>query len=103
MALREPDTVRVWLDWSTGVGADAWPRFLSLQRQMHALVEAVILRDDGHAFALDGASVDAAARLFVGSAHTLALMQFEEASRGELDAFIAQMVNGVLWAVRSPD
>ncbi len=32
MAVEQPDTVRVWLDWSTGVRADVWPQFLSLQR-----------------------------------------------------------------------
>ena len=100
MALHEPDTVRVGLDWSTGVRADVWPRFLVLQRQLQALVASVLVRD-GAAVPADVA-VKSAARLFVGGAHTLALMRFEDVDDTELKVFIDQMVGGVLRVLPPP-
>ena len=97
MAVEQPDTVRVWLDWSTGVRADVWPRFLALQGQLQAHVRALLARG-----APDSPALDSAARLFVGGAHTLALMRFEQVSAAELALFIDQMVGGALVALR-PD
>nr|WP_310524198.1 TetR/AcrR family transcriptional regulator [Polymorphobacter sp.] len=96
MVLREPDVVCVWLDWSTGVRADVWPRFRVLQRRLHVLVESVLVRGRGSASVPADRLVTSAARLFVGGAHTLALMRFEHVSAAELEVFIDQMVGGVL-------
>jgi TetR/AcrR family transcriptional regulator, hemagglutinin/protease regulatory protein len=99
MAVDDPDLVRVWLDWSTGVRADTWPTFLLLQRRLQGLVETMLLQGQ------PGAPVDAvtrsAARLFVGGAHTLALMRFENIDAAALELFIEQMVGGVLAACQS--
>jgi TetR/AcrR family hemagglutinin/protease transcriptional regulator len=91
MAVEAPDTVRVWLDWSTGVRADVWPQFLVLQQRLHDLVEGV-LRQDGP----NDPATRSAARLFVGGAHTLALMRFENVGDAELALFIDQMVVGAV-------
>ena len=99
MALVEPDTVRVWLDWSTGVRADVWPQFLLLQNRLHCLVESVLVRRSGSGKVPADRFIKSAARLFVGGAHTLALMRFENVSATELEVFIDQMVGGVLVAV----
>lgn len=40
-----------------------------------------------------------ASRLFVGGAHTLALMHFEDIGQGPRDLFIRQMVGGTLAAL----
>lgn len=95
MAVEQSDTVRVWLDWSTGVRADVWPRFLALQGQLQAHVRAILARE-----APDNPPLTSAARLFVGGAHTLALMRFEQVSEAELALFIEQMVAGALAALR---
>jgi TetR/AcrR family transcriptional regulator, hemagglutinin/protease regulatory protein len=94
MAVEQPDTVRVWLDWSTGVRADVWPRYLLLQGQLQAHVRAILARD-----AAGSPALASAARLFVGGAHTLALMRFEQVSEAELALFIDQMVGGAMAAV----
>ncbi|MGL4542376.1 MAG: hypothetical protein ACRCUI_07695, partial [Polymorphobacter sp.] len=100
MAVDEPDAVRVWLDWSSGVRADVWPAFLVLQRRLQALVASVLV-GDGVPLAADVA-VRSAARLFVGGAHTLALMRFEAVDDAELKVFIDQMVGGVLRVLPPP-
>lgn len=101
MALNEPDTVRVWLDWSTGVRADVWPQFLMLQNQLRVLVESVLVR--ASAPAPDMLLIKSTARLFVGGAHTLALMRFENVSETELHLFIDHMVGGALAALKQQD
>jgi TetR/AcrR family hemagglutinin/protease transcriptional regulator len=93
MAVEAPDTVRVWLDWSTGVRADVWPQFLVLQARLHDLVEAVLRQG-----APGDPATRSAARLFVGGAHTLALMRFEQVGDAELALFIDQMVAGAVAA-----
>lgn len=93
MAETVPDTVRVWLDWSSGVRADTWPRFLALQHALQAEVAGLLGRC---ASAAPAASIASAARLFVGCAHTLALMKFEDVDPAARDLFIRHMVGGTL-------
>lgn len=94
MARDQPDSVRVWLDWSSGVRTDVWPQFLALQQRLQAMVEAVLVAD-----ATPDRRSRSAARLFVGGAHTLALMRFEGIGDADLALFIDQMVGGVLAAL----
>lgn len=98
MAADQPDVVRVWLDWSSGVRADVWPQFLVLQQQLQALVAAVMAR---HNSAAPAAAIRSAARLFVGGAHTLAMMRFENVGAADRATFINQMVNGTLATLRA--
>lgn len=97
MADDQPDLVRVWLDWSAGVRADTWPQFVALQQHLHRLVAGILARhpDAG----VDDARVASAARLFVGGAHTLALMRFENVGAADRDIFVDQMVGGTLAAL----
>lgn len=100
MAEDQPELVRVWLDWSAGVRADTWPQFVALQSRLHRLVETILARHPG-AEAADPRLVSAA-RLFVGGAHTLALMRFEDAGDAARDIFVSQMVGGTLAALAAP-
>lgn len=102
MAVQQPEIVRVWLDWSTGVRADVWPAFLLLQGRLRAMVEAVLRTLDNESQPPDRL-VTSAARLFVGGAHTLALMRFEAVSAAELSLFIDQMVGGVVATLQRTD
>lgn len=97
MAVDQPDVVRVWLDWSSGVRADVWPKFLVLQQQLQALVAEVLTRISPDAPA---ATIRAAARLFVGGAHTLALMRFENVGAADRATFVDQMVSGTIAVLR---
>ncbi len=97
MADSAPDTVRVWLDWSSGVRADVWPQFLVLQSRLQDLVEAVLAGSDSARTPV----TRSAARLFVGGAHTLALMRFADVDAAAQQLFIDQMVAGVM-AVTAP-
>jgi TetR/AcrR family hemagglutinin/protease transcriptional regulator len=97
MAVDQPDVVRVWLDWSSGVRADVWPQFLLLQQRLQALVAEVLTRISPDAPA---ATIRSAARLFVGGAHTLALMRFENVGAADRATFVDQMVAGTIAVLR---
>jgi TetR/AcrR family hemagglutinin/protease transcriptional regulator len=97
LAVDRPDVVRVWLDWSSGVRADVWPQFLVLQQQLQLLVAGELTRISPDAPA---ATIRSAARLFVGGAHTLALMRFENVGAADRAIFIDQMVGGTVAALR---
>lgn len=98
MADDQAELVRVWLDWSAGVRADTWPQFVALQSRLHSLLESILARYPG----ADPADprLASAARLFVGGAHTLALMRFENVDAAKRDVFITQMVGGALAGLR---
>lgn len=93
LAVDQPDVVRVWLDWSSGVRADVWPQFLVLQQQLQMLVCGELIRISPDASA---ATIRSAARLFVGGAHTLALMRFENVDAADHAIFVDQMVGGTI-------
>src|SRR5690606_28917208 len=43
-ALEKPDIVKVWLDWSTGVRADVWPRYMAVLDRLHGIAQKVFAR-----------------------------------------------------------
>lgn len=102
MAATQPDLVRVWLDWSAGVRAETWPQFLDLQRRLQAMVATLLARSPDASPDPADPRLVSAARLFVGGAHTLALMHFEQVSEAERQIFIGQMVSGSLAALKAP-
>jgi TetR/AcrR family hemagglutinin/protease transcriptional regulator len=101
IASAQPDLVRVWLDWSAGVRADTWPQFLDLQRRLQGMVAALLARSPYAPEDRSDPRLQSAARMFVGGAHTLALMHFEQVNAEELQIFITQMVGGSLAALKA--
>ncbi|HUD52075.1 TetR/AcrR family transcriptional regulator [Parvibaculum sp.] len=95
-AVERPDLIKVWLDWSTGVRADVWPHYLDVLEQLHDMAQKVFARGKREGLMPQGLNIRAAARLYIGGGHTVALMQFAGAGRRELDTFIDQLVRGFL-------
>lgn len=95
-ALERPDMIKVWLDWSTGVRADVWPRYLDVLDQLHEAARKVFMRGKREGLLGEGVNVKAAARIYIGGGHTVALMQFAGATRGDMDKLIDQLVRGVM-------
>jgi len=93
-----PDHVRVWLDWSTAIGADVWPRYLAFQERMVAVLARTI--DAGRHAGTIPAAVDpaGAGRLLVGSAHMLAQMKFTHRAAAEVERFVDTLVRAALGA-----
>lgn len=96
------DIIRVWLEWSTSIRDDTWPKYLELQERVIDRLQKLILR--GKADGTVGADVDPedAARIAVGDAHMVALMQFAHRPAGDMDRFLHHLVESVL-KIPSPD
>ena len=92
----KPDIPMVWLDWSTGVGLESWPRYLELLERMQRHIDRILT--DGKSKGLVPANLDtrAASRLYVGGGHTIALMQCAGIPAAELEVFIQQLVRGAM-------
>jgi TetR/AcrR family hemagglutinin/protease transcriptional regulator len=91
-AKEKPDMMKVWLDWSTGVRADVWPRYMDVLERLHAIAQKVLERGMGEGVIPPDLSVKAAARVYLGGGHTVALMQFSGATPPEIDAVIGHLV-----------
>lgn len=92
----ERDVIRVWLDWSTAVRDDWWPGYLTVQARIAAHVAAAVRDHRGGRERKPPASDVAAARIFVGSGHTVALMKLAGAPQGEVDSLIGAVVAATL-------
>jgi TetR/AcrR family hemagglutinin/protease transcriptional regulator len=95
-AEHNPDIVKVWLDWSTGVDNEAWSAYVDMLDQMHRSVAASIRRSQKAGRLSAGLDARAAARVFIGGGHTIALTQFAGVSGKQMQAFIHRMVSGAL-------
>jgi len=92
LAREEPDTIKVWLDWSTGVGADIWPRYVALNDQFLNAAHRLLLRGKREGIIRQDLDTHAAARLYIGGGHTVALMQFAGASKRDIEAYNGQLI-----------
>ncbi len=88
--------VRVWLDWSTAIRENVWPRFLSFQERLIAIVASSVER--GRERREVAASIDPedTARLFVGHAHMAALMTFAPPSGLDPEHLVRRAVTALL-------
>lgn len=95
-ASTNPDLIRVWLDWSTGVRQDVWPQYLDLLEDLHAKSKAVFARGIEEGVLSPQLNTTAAARLYIGGGHTLALMQFSKVSKHAMNTFTEQFVRSAM-------
>lgn len=73
---RSPDTVRVWLDWSTAVRAKYWQSYLEFHRQAMALIGTTIDRGKREGILDTQLETEDEARVFIGIGHMVAHMKF---------------------------
>lgn len=95
-AKMDPHIVKVWLDWSTGVELDAWPKYLRVLERLHNAAGLTFARGKREGLVPSDVNVKAASRIYIGGGHTIALMQFAGISKRELDILIKQMVLGAM-------
>jgi TetR/AcrR family hemagglutinin/protease transcriptional regulator len=87
-----PDHARVWLDWSTAIRDEVWPRYLAFQSYVVKVLEKTIRRGQREGdFAADIDSEDNA-RLMFGSAHMIAQMKFTQQSPETIERFLHTLV-----------
>jgi TetR/AcrR family hemagglutinin/protease transcriptional regulator len=86
-----PHHARVWLDWSTAIRDDVWPRYLEFQERIIAGVSVLIRR--GQKEGSVGADVNAEdeARMLYGSAQMAAQMRFTGRPPDDMRRFLESM------------
>ncbi|MBL6750062.1 MAG: TetR/AcrR family transcriptional regulator [Nevskia sp.] len=94
-AREDSDVIKVWLDWSTGFRADVWPRYLRMQERLLAVVHRVLARGKRQGALSGQLNTKAAARLFVGGGHSVALSRLEGATEQEIRVLVGHLVESV--------
>ncbi|MDP1670961.1 MAG: TetR/AcrR family transcriptional regulator [Alphaproteobacteria bacterium] len=92
----DSDMIRVWLEWSTSIRDDIWPKYLDFQERVIDRLRQMIV--NGQRAGVVAADVDPedAARIVVGDAHMVALMQFAHRASADMDRFLSHLVESVL-------
>jgi TetR/AcrR family transcriptional regulator, hemagglutinin/protease regulatory protein len=91
-----PDHARVWLDWSTAIRDEVWPRYIDFQGKLVRILEKTIRR--GQRKGTFAADVDAedAALLGFSAAHMVAQMKFLRRAPEKVERFMRAVVRSVL-------
>lgn len=88
----DADYARVWLDWSTAIRDEVWPRYLNFQAYVVKVIEKTIRRGQREGdFAADIDPEDNAYLMF-GSAHLIAQMKFTRQSPERIERFLHTLV-----------
>lgn len=82
--IEDPDLIKVWLDWSTAIREKVWRDYQTLQEELHRRVRNVLSRAKREKVLPQDFNTMAAARIYIGTGHTLQLMIFDGASKQEL-------------------
>jgi len=90
-----PDHARIWLEWSTSVRDEIWPRYLAYQDAVIAIVARTIAR--GQREGTIAADVDPLemARLAVGAAHMIAQLKFAHSAPGDIASFLRTLLRAL--------
>lgn len=92
----DSDIVRVWLEWSTSIRDDTWPKYLEFQERVIDRLRQLILRGQADGTVAMDVDPEDAARIAVGDAHMVALMQFAHRTSSDMDRFLRHLVESVL-------
>lgn len=97
---RYPDHARVWLDWSTSVRDELWPRYLAFQDRVQALLLTTTLRGKAEGSLPADLDAEDAVRLLIGSAYMIAQMKLTGTDTARVRHFIESLVEGFLFRPR---
>jgi len=90
------DRARVWLDWSTAIREDVWPRYLAFQERIIAILAATIERGQREGEISLKVDPEDDARLIVGAAHMITQMKFTDQPAAKVDHFIDTVLGAIL-------
>jgi TetR/AcrR family hemagglutinin/protease transcriptional regulator len=92
----EPNLVRVWLDWSTGIRGDMWSLYLAVQDRIISDLREVVQRGQREGSVDESLDPGDAARIIVGEGHHVALMMFAGVDRERVRRFLAHLIESAL-------
>jgi len=92
----DTDMVRVWLEWSTSIRDDTWPKYLEFQERIIDRLRQIIVAGIHAGTVAADVDPEDAARIAVGDAHMVALMQFAHKPSTDMVRFLRHLVESVL-------
>ena len=90
-----PDLIKVWLDWSSGINQSVWRDYQNLLGKLHESVRKVLARGKKRKMLPKDFNTMAATRLYIGSGHTLQLLVFDGASKRDISIFQKNMLRAI--------
>jgi TetR/AcrR family hemagglutinin/protease transcriptional regulator len=84
--------LRVWLDWSTAIQDNVWPRYMKFQEELVELYEQIVKQgqqDGSIDLRLDSSDT---ARILMGEAHMLVLMMFSGVDEKKVELFLRHVL-----------
>lgn len=90
-----PDLIKVWLDWSSGINQSVWRDYQNLLKRLHESVRQILARGKRKKILPKDFNTMAATRLYIGSGHTLQLMIFDGSSKKDLVIFQKNMLRAI--------
>lgn len=87
-----PDQARVWLDWSTAIGSELWPRYLALQERIVRIIQTTLEHGRRRGEVAPRIQTEDDARLVVGSAHMLAQLKLTGYPPARYERFVRSLV-----------
>jgi len=96
-----PDETRVWLNWSSAVGGDYWPRYRALEEHIVSVMARTIARGQREG-TIDG-SLDPqqGGRLMIGAAYLIAQMKLSGRPEDEVATFVDTLVRVIAGGLAS--
>ena len=83
----------IWLDWSTAVRDDVWPRYLEFQGRVVERIADAIRRGRAAGNVRTKEEPETCARLIIGSTQMLAQMMFASEPRPRVEAFADAVID----------
>lgn len=96
MVRSDPDIIRVWLDWSTSVRADVWPKYIRFQENVVKQFAKLIREGRAEGSVSKDIVIKEAARIIVGQSHMLATMTLADTPEREVRRHLRYYVNMAL-------
>lgn len=90
-----PDLIKVWLDWTSGINQSVWRDYQNLLKRLHESVRQILARGKRKKILPKDFNTMAATRLYIGSGHTLQLMIFDGSSKKDLVIFQKNMLRAI--------
>jgi TetR/AcrR family hemagglutinin/protease transcriptional regulator len=96
------DNARVWLDWSTAIREDVWPRYVEFQERIVQTLASTIERGQREGDVSKSVDPEDDARLIIGAAHMIAQMKFTGQPEDKIEHFMETVLAAIRGAAASP-
>jgi TetR/AcrR family hemagglutinin/protease transcriptional regulator len=98
-----PDHARIWLDWSSAVRDDVWPRYQAMEDGVVAIIAGTLARGQREGTLTPDIHPDDGARIAIGAGHMIARMKLSGRPEAEVERFLGAMVRSLASGLTSAE